>query len=57
MAGCHKAATKFTCVDKSLEQIPGSGANENGYLLYTVEVQCHYIPCNEKELTCVKCTK
>ena len=54
----HKAATKFTCVDKSLEQIPGSGADENGYLLYTVEAQCgHYIPCSEKELTCVVCTK
>ena len=39
MAGAHnhKAATQFTCVDKSLEQIPGSGANVNGYLLYTVE--------------------
>jgi len=33
----HKAATKFTCVDKSLEQIPRSGDDNNGYLFYTVE--------------------
>ena len=60
MAGYHghKAATQYTCVDKSLEQIPGSGANTNGYLLYTVEAHCnHYIPCSDKELTCVVCTK
>ena len=54
----HKAATQYTCVDKSLEQIPGSGANTNGYLLFTVEAYCnHYIPCSEKEVTCVVCTK
>ena len=29
MAGLHSqtAATQFTCVDKSMEQIPGSGSN------------------------------
>ena len=54
----HKAATQFTCIDEGLEQIPGSGANTNGYLLLTVEAHCnHYIPCSEKELTCVVCTK
>ena len=39
MAGAHshKAATQYTCVDKSLEQIPGSGANTEGYLFYTVD--------------------
>ena len=62
MAGrhTHKAATQYTCVDKSLEQIPGSGANTNGYLLYTVEANCNlvqHIPCSEKEITCVVCTK
>ena len=60
MAGFHghKAATQFTCVDKSLEQIPGSGGDNNGYLLYTVEAHCgHFIPCSDKELTCVVCTK
>ena len=60
MAGYHghKAATQYTCVDKSLEQIPGSGTNTNGYLFYTVEAHCgHFIPCSAKELTCVVCTK
>ena len=54
----HKAATQFTCVDKGLEQIPGSAASTNGYLFYTVEAHCgHFIPCSVKELTCVVCTK
>ena len=60
MAGrhTHKAATQYTCVDKSLEQIPSSGADANGYLFFTVEAHCgHFIPCSVKELTCVVCTK
>ena len=60
MAGhyTHKAATQFTCMDKSLEQVPGSGSSTNGKLFYTVEAQCdQFIPCSEKELTCVVCTK
>ncbi|XP_065907928.1 uncharacterized protein [Dysidea avara] len=60
MAGYHghKAATQFTCIDKSLEMIPGSGASTDGYLFYTVEAHCnHFIPCSDKELTCVVCTK
>ena len=52
----HKAATQSTCVDKSLEQKPGSGADTNGKLSYTVEAHCdHFIPCSDKELTCVVC--
>jgi len=60
MAGhhTHKAATQYTCVDISLEQIQGSGSNTNGYLFYTVETYCGYhIPCSDKEITCVVCTK
>ena len=60
MAGYHsyKAATQYTCVDKSLEQIPGSGPSTNGYLFYTVEAYCGFhIPCSDKEVTCVVCTK
>ena len=54
----HIAATQFTCVDKSLEQIPGSGGNTDGYLFCRVEAHCnHFIPCSDKELTCVVCTK
>ena len=60
MAGyyAHKAATQYTCVDKRVEQIPGSGSNHDGYLLHTVEAHCGYFfPCSDKELTCVVCTK
>ena len=54
----HKAATQFTCVDKSVEQIPGSGSG-GGYLMYTVEANydCNFLPCSSYELTCVVCTK
>ena len=46
----HKAATQYTCVDRSLEQIPASGASTNGYLFYTVEAYCnHYISCSDIE--------
>ena len=60
MAGYHghKAATQFTCVDESLEQISGSGGSTDGKLFYTVEAHCgQFIPCSDKELTCVVCTK
>ena len=59
MAGhyANKAATQYTCVDNSVEQVPRSGANTHGYLFYTVEALCYGIPCSEKELTCVVCTK
>ena len=54
----QKAATQFTCIDESVGQIPASGTNTNGYLFYTVEAHCgHHIPCSDKELTCVVCTK
>ena len=60
MAGDHrsKAGTQYTCVDKSLEQIPGSGQDTNGYVFYTDEAYCgQHIPCSDKEVTCVVCTK
>ena len=54
----HKAATQFTCIDESVGQIPASGSNADGYLFYTVEARCGYhIPCSDKELTCIVCTK
>ena len=58
----HKAATQFTCVDKSLEQIPGSGSSNDGYQFYTVEANndCgdNFLPCDATQsLTCVVCTK
>ena len=60
MAGAHdhKSGTQYTCVDESLEQIPASGADVNGYHLYTIEALCgNFFPCSDKELTCVVCTK
>jgi len=60
MAGHHSqgAPTKYTCMDESLAQISGSGGDTNGYRFYTVEAVCnHFIPCGDKELTCVVCTK
>ena len=60
MAGSagSKAATQYTCMDESLEQIPGSASITNGYLFHTVEAYCdHFIPCSDKELTCAVCTK
>ena len=60
MAGHYSssAGTQFTCVDKDLQQILGSGDNTDGYLFYTAEAQCNqHIPCSDKELTCVVCTK
>ena len=57
----HKAATQFTCIDKSVEQVPGSGINGAQYLFYTVEAQyeCrdNFLHCSPSELTCVVCTK
>ena len=60
MAGGYgnKAATQFTCIDESLEQISGSGGDTNGYMFFTTKTHCgHFIPCSDKELTCVVCTK
>ena len=63
MAGHHtsKAATQFTCVDESVEQIRGSGTDGIGYYFYTVEAQfecgANFLPCSPSELTCVVCTK
>ena len=60
MAGhySNKAATQFTCVDKSVEPIRGSGSG-GGYWMYTVEANndCGFLPCSSYELTCVVCTK
>ena len=50
-------SSMYTCIDKNLEQIPGSGGNENGHLLHTTRSVCGYhIPCSSTELTCVVCS-
>ena len=44
----HNAATQFTCMDRSLEQIPGSAARTYGKFFYNVEAYCgHFIPCSD----------
>ena len=54
--------TKFECVDRNPESVPGSIADTNGALFYHSEVKCGYgIPCPpyvaQKEVKCVVCTK
>ena len=59
MAGYHgnDGSSMYNCIDKSLEQIPGSGGDNHGHELYTVRAQCgYYIPCSSTELTCVVCS-
>ena len=59
MAGSHgqEGSTMYNCIDKSLEQIPGSGGNQNPHRLYTVYAVCgHYFPCSSTEMTCVVCS-
>ena len=59
MAGHHsgEGSSMYNCIDKSLEQIPGSGGNDNPHRLYTIRAECgYYIPCSSTELTCVVCS-
>ena len=59
MAGYHgqDGSSMYYCIDKHLEQIPGSGGNQNGHRLYTIYAVCgYYIPCSSTELTCVVCS-
>ena len=53
----HEGSSMYNCVDKSLEQIPGSGGSQGGHEIYTVYAPCgYYIPCSGTEVTCVVCT-
>ena len=53
--------TMFECVDSDAESVPGSGANDNGAVLYFTEARCNGIACppyeDGKELACTVCTK
>ena len=57
----HAAATDYYCVDRQPEDVPGSIANKNGYLLYFVEARCGSLLCppyaDGREFSCVVCTK
>ena len=60
MAGQYNqvGSSMYNCIDKNLEQIPGSGSNNaNSHYLYTIYAQCGYfMPCGGNELSCVVCT-
>ena len=57
----HAAATDYYCIDKDAEALPGGAKNENGKLLYFVEVRCTSLECppykSGWELACVVCSK
>ncbi|KAL5021524.1 hypothetical protein ScPMuIL_000679 [Solemya velum] len=57
----HNQRTNYICVDRDPERITGKGANEDGSLLYPVEVSCGFLPCppfvNGREVGCAVCTK
>jgi len=63
MAGhySHAAQGDYNCVDADPETLDGGKGNENGYLLYFVEVRCESLRCPPyvmgRELPCVVCTK
>ena len=53
----YEGSSMYNCVDKSLEQVHGSGGNQRGHEIFTVYVPCGYhIPCSSTEVTCVVCT-
>ena len=51
----------FSCVDKELRQVIGSGRADYGMVFHSVEGRCGSLPCppyeETKELTCAVCTK
>lgn len=63
MAGhfSHKAASKYICLDEAPEADPAGFRDENGALLYRVEIQCGSLPCPQyvqnRELPCAVCTR
>ena len=56
----HHYRTKFECMDRSPQPIPGSASNAGGAVFYHVEARCYGIcpPYTDgRELTCTVCTK
>ena len=57
-----KGRTKYVCMDKDAEALPGLGAENDAVWMYHTSVSCNYgIPCppyvHVKDLACVVCTK
>ena len=57
----HAAQADYHCIDADPEILAGGHRNQNGYLLYLVEVQCEALKCppyiKGRELSCAVCTK
>ena len=57
----HAKNSDHYCVDADPQGLPGGHGNENGYLLYFVEVRCGALKCppyiKSREVPCVVCTK
>ena len=54
----HEASSMYNCIDASVEQIRGSGGDNNGHELYTIyAVSGQFLPYTGYALTCVLCTK
>ena len=57
----HAGRSTFTCIDISLEVVPGTSANTNGALLYNTGSTCTGLACppyvNNRALSCAVCTK
>ena len=61
-ANSNYGSSTFVCVDFNAEKVPGEAANNDGALLYHVQVDCEYgIQCppydQKREVSCVVCTK
>ena len=61
MAGRHNHAgsSMYTCIDKAVEQISGSGGDHGGHQMYTIYAfSGHFLPyISGYAMTCVVCTK
>ena len=58
----YYSQTQYTCVDEHMKGLKGTKANNNGLLLYTIEIAnhpslCPPFDCSGKELSCAVCTK
>ena len=55
----HAGSSMYTCIDKAVEQISGSGGDHGGHQMYTVyPVSGQFLPyISSYAMTCVVCTK
>ena len=58
----HASQTQYTCVDEHMKGLKGTQANDDGLLLYTIEIDNHPSLCppfdgSGQELSCAVCTK